>query len=96
MRKRKLTKKEIMEQCKGKKLDTPTEIRVFHIRHPDYTYKFVRQEGSEVKVEDDSNKKQPKFRSTLLMFPANELVNVEVFRQALLDSITKTVLSRKK
>jgi hypothetical protein len=96
VRKKKLTKKEIMEQCAGKKLDTPTEIRVFRIKYPDDTYKFIRQEGSEVIVENDRSLRQPKFRKSLLFFPANELVNVEVFRQALLDSHTTVVSGKKK
>lgn len=81
-----MTEREVMELFRGRGLDTPIcKIRVFHISNPDYTYEFVRQEENEVLVVDDRNE-ELNGRRNLKMFPANELVNVVVFREALLKS----------
>ncbi len=97
MTKRKIMEQEVMSRVKGEKLDTITysEIRVFHTDNPDYTYRFLRQEGSEVFVVDDKNGK-PNSSEKLKTFLAKELVNVKVFRQALLDSVTTTLFGKKK
>jgi len=79
-----MTDKDVIEQVRGKKLDTPIRIvRVFHVSDPDYTYAFVRQEGPEALVVDDENGKKGG-EETLKMFPADELVNVAVYQEALL------------
>lgn len=74
----------LMERIRGKNLDTPIcQIRVFRINDPNYTYEFIRQEGNEALVMDDNNE-QSDGKKELRMFPANELVNVAVFQEALL------------
>ncbi len=81
-----MTEQEIIESTKGKELETPEcDIRVFHISDPKYTYSFERREGSEVLVVDDNNG-QLNSKKTLKVFTADELVNVVVFRNALLKS----------
>lgn len=81
-----MTRQEVIDQVRGKNLDTPLyKIRVFHISNPDYTYEFVRQEGSEVVVVDDNND-QPNSKARVKTFPADELVNVTVFQETLLDN----------
>jgi len=83
---RKQEAQEVMEQVRGKNLDTPTqEIRVFNICDPNYTYRFERQDGSEVLVVDDNNGRAGSGQG-LKMFPADELVNVAVFTEALLKA----------
>lgn len=75
--------KDAIERVRGKGLDTPILIvRVFHVADPDYTYAFVRQDGPEVLVVDDGNGQGPK--EELKTFPAADLVNVAVFREALI------------
>ena len=79
-----MTEQEAINLTRGKDLDTPTfEIRVFHFNDPEYTYEFVRQEGSYVLVVDDHNGKSDKNR-TLKSFSADELVNTVVFTETLL------------
>ena len=76
--------KDVIEQVRGKRLDTPIPIvRVFHVSDPEYTYAFVRQEGAEALVVDDRNGEKGG-AETLKTFPADELVNVAVYQEALL------------
>jgi hypothetical protein len=92
MAKKKKIEEEIIEKVRGKNLDTPIcKVRVFHIEDPSYTFEFVREEGDQVILVDDNNEEAKDGGKKLTIFPANDLVNVVVFRMALLDSETKIV-----
>ena len=90
-----MTKQEAIDLARGKDLDTPTfEVLVFHISDQDYKYEFIRQEGSEVLVVDNNNNRVPSGKTELKTFPANELVNVQVYLDIFLKSYESPLPSK--